>query len=84
MFIGFEASFGADYFETALDVEINRLVDLIGHVQRWPEIVTFEEMNETPPLYLLTHALGRVVREDDKTVPYGAILREVQALRGIE
>lgn len=72
LFVGFEASFGTDYFETALDNEIDRLVDLIGNVQRWPEVITFEEMNETPPLYLLTHALGRVVREDDETVPYGA------------
>ena len=81
LFIGFQASFGSGYFKSSVDIEIERLIELIGHVQRWPEIVTFEEMNVTPPLYFLTHALGRVVREDDETVPYGAILREVQALK---
>ncbi len=81
LFIGFEASFGSAYFRRSLDVEAGRLIELIGHVHRWPEIVTFEEMNKRPPLYLLTHALRQVVREQDETVPYGSILAEVKGLK---
>lgn len=81
LFIGFQASFGSDHFNVVLDAEINRLIELIGHVQRWPEIITFEEMNQKPPFYLLTHAVGKVMREEDQTIPYGAILQEVQGLK---
>ena len=83
LFVGMAASFGQKHLEANLDAEIERVVDIIGHVQRWPEIVTFEEMNRKPPLYLLTHAIGQVMREEDNTVSYGVILREVQALRGV-
>ncbi len=81
LFIGFQASFGSEHFNVVLDAEIDRLIGLIGHVQRWPEIITFEEMNQRPPLYLLTHAVGKVMREEDRTIPYGAILQEVQGLK---
>jgi hypothetical protein len=81
LFIGFNASFGARYFQVTVDTEIARLIEIIGHVQRWPEVVTFEEMNQKPPMYFLTHAMGKVMRDEDKTFPYGAILQEVQALR---
>ena len=82
LFIGFHASFGAKYFKVAVDSEVDRLVKLIGHVQRWPEIVTFEEMNVQPPLYMITHALRQVVeREEWEAIPYGAILEEIQGLR---
>ena len=54
-----------------LDTQIDRLIELIGHVQRWPEVITFEEMNEKPPLYLLTHALGKVMREEDNGTTLG-------------
>ena len=80
LFVGFQASFGLDHFSVALDTEIDRLIELIGYMQRWPEIITFEEMNQKPPLYLPTHALGEVMREEDK-IPYGAILQEVQGLK---
>ena len=46
LFIGFQASFGSDHFKVDLETEINRLIELIGYVQRWPEIITFEEMNQ--------------------------------------
>lgn len=81
LFIGFHASFGETYLSAKLDTEIARLLDLIGHVARWPEVITFEEMNQPPPLYFLTHAMGKVMRADDSTIPYAAILQEVQGLR---
>ena len=63
LFIGYEASFGSNYFSNVLDVEIARLIQLIKEVHRWPEIITFEEMNVKPPLFLLTHAIGRLAQE---------------------
>ena len=84
LFVGFHASFGTDHFKHAIDTEIDQLLELISHVQRWPEIITFEEMNVKPPLYLLTHAVGKVMREEDKTIPYGSILQEVQGLKRTE
>jgi len=81
LFIGFHASFGAKHFNADLGTEIAQLLELIGHVHRWPEIITLEEMNQKPPLFPLIHALGRVMREHDPTIPYGSILQEVQALR---
>ena len=81
LFVGMAASFEQKHFETTLGAEVEHLVEIIGRVQRWPEIITFEEMNKKPPLYFLTYAIGRVAREEDESVPYGAVLREVQALK---
>ena len=81
LFIGFEASFGRDHFTSDVSDEVEKLIDLIGHVHRWPEVITFEEMNEKVPLYFMTHALREVVRKEDLTLPYGAILQEVRRLR---
>jgi hypothetical protein len=83
VFIGFHSAFGEQYFRAKIDSEIYELLALIDHVHRWPEIVTFEEMNQKPPLYFLTHAFGKVMREDDPNMPYGAILQEVQSLRPV-
>lgn len=80
LFIGFCSSFGAKHLNADLDTEIARLLELIGHIDRWPEVITFEEMNQEPPLYFLTHVLGIVMREEDPTIPHNAILQEVQAL----
>ena len=81
LFLGFEASFAPDHFSQAVGDEVTRLIELVGKVQRWPEVITFEEMNKKPPLYLMTHALREVMAgEQDSTLPYGAILKEVQGL----
>ena len=80
LFIGFQASFSEKYFNDSLDTEVNKLIELIGHTHRWPEVVTFEEMNKKTPFYLLTHAMSKVMKEEDNTTPYGAILHEVQSL----
>jgi uncharacterized protein DUF5677 len=44
LFIGFQAAFGGEYLRVDLDAEIAQLIELIGYVQRWPEVITFEEM----------------------------------------
>ena len=81
LFIGYEASFGSHYFNDVLDVEIARIIELITAVQRWPEIVTFEEMNVKPPFFLLTHAIGQVVRKKEGKEPYSEIVSEVLNLK---
>jgi hypothetical protein len=83
LFIGFHASFGENHFKVNLDAQIVRLAEIIGHIQRWPEIITFEEMNERPPSYFLTHFVGKAMREQDPTIPYGSILQEVRALKRV-
>ncbi len=80
LFIGYEASFGQNYFNDVLDVEIGQLMELIRHVHRWPELVTFEEMNVEPPLFFLTHAIGTLAYEEDNDLPFGEIIREVRNL----
>lgn len=81
LFIGFHASFGEEHFDSNLDAQITRLLELIGHTQRWPEVITFEEMNQQPPSYFLPHFIGRAMRAGDPTIPYGSILQEVRALK---
>ncbi len=80
LFIGFKASFSEEYFNDSLDAEVDELIELVGHMHRWPEVITFEEMNQKTPFYLLTHAMSKVMKEEDSTIPYGAILQEVQSL----
>ena len=77
LFIGYEASFGSRYFNDVLDVEIARIIELITAVHRWPEIVTFEEINVEPPLFLFSHAIGQLVQKEEGKEPYGEIIKKV-------
>ncbi len=81
LFIGFHASFGVDHFNENIDCEIDQMIELISQVPRWPEIITFEEMNQPRPIFILTHALREIFREEDETIPYGSILQELQNLK---
>jgi hypothetical protein len=82
IFIGFHSAFSPEHFTNDCNADVNKLINLIGQVHRWPEIVTFEEMNLQPPSFFLTHALGRVMAKNDPlTTPYGAILEEIRGLR---
>ena len=81
LFIGYEASFGSKYFNNVLDVEIAQLIKIIKAFHRWPEIVTFEEMNIKPPLFLLTHALRMAFQEEEENAPYGEIFKEILNLK---
>lgn len=76
LFIGYHSAFSAR-FRSSCETEVAMLFDLIENVQRWPEVITFEEMNESTPWYLLTHAMGRALAE--KGAPRG-ILAEVRGL----
>jgi hypothetical protein len=77
LFIGYHSAFSSSHFRTSCEHEIAMLLDLIEQVHRWPEVVTFEEMNKKPPLYLLTHAMRQTFPE--KGAPEG-ILMEVRGL----
>jgi hypothetical protein len=81
LFIGFHSAFSPQYFTTDLSKEIARLMKLISDVQRWPEIITFEEMNQSRPLFFALHALRKVMQESGEPTPYGAILKEVRSVR---
>src|SRR5215470_15964155 len=77
LFIGYHSAFSSSQFRSSCEREIEMLFDLIEHIHRWPEVITFEEMNRKPPLYLLTHAMRRAFRE--KGAPE-RILAEVRGL----
>jgi hypothetical protein len=81
LFIGYYSAFGSEYFKNDWEHEITHLTKLIGDIQRWPELVTFEELNLSPPLYFALHAARTVIEKSDKSIPYGAILQEVRSLR---
>jgi hypothetical protein len=34
-----------DFLDKAVETDLQKIVDLLGKETRWPEIVTFEEMN---------------------------------------
>jgi Family of unknown function (DUF5677) len=76
LFLGFHSAFSPEHFETTCDNEAAELIDL----HRWPELITFEEMNQRPPLYFLTHAVREVAKKEHP-IPYGGILHEVRGLR---
>lgn len=81
LFIGFEASFGLKYFENVLESETKSLVDLIEGEFSWPEIVTYEELNISKPKNIALNAFRHVFREENSSIPYGEILKELRSLR---
>jgi hypothetical protein len=83
LFIGFHSAFSPQYFTKDLSKEIARLIKLINDVQRWPEIITFEEMNQGRPLFFALHAARKVMQEGGEPMPYGAILKEVRSIRAL-
>ena len=81
LFVGFNASFGQEYFTAEVGSEVKRLIGLVREIYRWPEVITFEEMNKPPPLYVMTHALRDVMMsEQGSSIAYAEILMEVQGL----
>ena len=77
LFIRLYSAFSESHFRESCKQEVGALLDLIEKVHRWPEVVTFEEMNKSPPLYLITHAMRRVFPEQGAT---DGILAEVRTL----
>jgi hypothetical protein len=79
LFIGFaNFIFRMDEFKRAkVKRQIGRIERFIGSLHRWPEIVTFEEMNVRPPQFFLLHAMREVMRSSGD-VKYGEILNELK------
>ncbi len=80
LFIGFYSAFELGYFSTDCNSEVEKILEIISGIHRWPELVTFEEMNQKPPLFILTHVLRQAAGVEANS-PYGAILEEVRGLR---
>ncbi len=81
MFVGFHAAFGADYFNCSVDTDIDRLIEIIGSVPRWPEIITFEEMNKRYEFNPLVYAVVKRISEQSQGASNEGILREVLSLK---
>ena len=81
LFIGFEASFGLKYFENVLESESKSLVNLIEGEFKWPEIVTYEEMNIPMPKKIFPNVFKHLFREKNSSIPYGEVLKELRSLR---
>jgi hypothetical protein len=81
LFIGFAAFvFRMPEFKSAnVKRELDTIERFIGSLHRWPEIVTFEEMNVQPPLFFLLHAMREVMRSSGH-VEYGQILTELKGV----
>lgn len=81
LFVGFFFRLGNGHFSPKCSNDVDRILKIIDAVPRWPEIVTFEEMNRKPPMLgFLARAMRKVAQDDDPNVPYGAILREIRAV----
>jgi hypothetical protein len=61
-----------------LDKELSQIEDAMAALGRWPEVVTFEEMNIRPPLFLLFRAMREVMRSEGEPIKYGQILEELK------
>ncbi len=83
LFVGFFYRVGSAHFSPHLEADVLKILEAIDDFPRWPEIVTFEEMNLRPPMLpFMAHAMRRAMEGSDEQIPYGAILREVRGLPG--
>jgi len=62
-----------------LDAELGHIDQAIVALDRWPEVITFEEMNVRPPLFLLFRAMREVMRSEGEPIQFGQILQELKA-----
>jgi len=79
--IGFCYAFADVFVAGSPEEEVNALLLVISEVHRWPEIVTFEELNKDPPLFVFSHALRKVAVEGGEAIPYGGVVQEIKNLR---
>ncbi len=80
LILGFDKSFRSVIFDKDPSRQIALIERFISDVHRWPEAITFEEMNEKKPLYLLTHAFGKAMMKHERPNGPREILRELQNL----
>ncbi len=61
-----------------LERELIQIEGAIAALDRWPEVVTFEEMNLRPPSFLMFRAMREVMQMEGHPVGYGQILNELK------
>lgn len=83
LFIGFYSSFGSRYLNAELESEIDQILALLKQYPRWPEIITFEEMNKGPLSEQRIHSKARRKYENNPKELGESILQEVQSLTQI-
>ncbi len=81
LFIGFHAAFEVDYFSCSVESDIDRLIEIIGAVPRWPEIITLEEMNKPYKFNPLVYAVVKRMRERSQGPANEGILKEILSLK---
>ena len=86
LFVGF-ATFISRVPDLRLDLskELAQIEQAIAYVERWPEIITFEEMNiEVPqrPPFFLERAMRELMRLAGD-IRYGEILAEVKSVQPV-
>lgn len=84
IYLGFCSSF-ADYLgQDRRVLRASMVEELLEDFQRWPELVTFEELNLKPPLFFFMHAMKQVARGDSANEgKFDALLHELKGLSGI-
>ena len=81
MFIGFYAAFGTNFLSCSINQEADQLIEIIGNVPRWPEIITFEEMNKRYEFNPLIYAVIKGLSEQNEKSVKKGILREILNLK---
>jgi len=80
-FLGFYNAFPPVFGRSReVEVRVHSIENWIASVVRWPEIVTFEEMNVRPPLFFMFHAVREAIRAKGEELSYGQILTEMKDL----
>ena len=79
MFYGFCSRFPDKFMDKFSEEYMEFVTSRLEANERWPEIVTFEEMNEKVPNILTTVIMSIIRDENIKTLPN--ILSELKSLR---
>jgi hypothetical protein len=81
LFIGFYNAFSPLFFDNNLDAEISALIDYVADFGRWPEIVTFEELNQKLPSPII-HAIYMTRAKENAGSETLSLMAEIRNLRG--
>ncbi len=80
LFIGFYNAFSPSFFDSDLQAEIGALTRYVTAFGRWPEIVTFEEMNQKLPPPII-HAIYMTRAKENAGSENLSLMAEIQNLR---
>ena len=79
MFVGFAATFSPCLDDgPALLTDAEAIEKILMQVPRWPELVTFEEINMEPPDYTWQRVLRDISGADNEDAAFSKILKEVR------